>query len=132
MNSGPVHTAYDLLLSAVDLTRACCANDNYLAWLALHSDTLHGSGGIANNLASAALAFEEQAHPLLRAHFDAFDARDNLADTLMSSAPLSSDELRAAVRSAIREASREQVPTLPNQLQNWFASSPPNSGTTRS
>jgi hypothetical protein len=61
-------------------------------------------------LASAALAFEEQAHPLLPAHFDAFDARDNLADILMASAPLSCDELRAAVNTAIREANWEQVP----------------------
>jgi hypothetical protein len=97
MNSGPVHTAYELLMSAVDLARACCANENYVAWLALHSDSLHGSAGIANYLASAALAFEEHAHPLLRTHFDAFDARDNLSDTFMASAPLSSDELRGAV-----------------------------------
>jgi hypothetical protein len=110
MNSGPAHAAYDLLLSAVDLTRACCANDNYLTWLALHSDALHGSAGIANYLASAALAFEEQAHPLLPAHFDAFDARDNLADILMSSKPLSCGELRTAVTTAIREVSQEQVP----------------------
>jgi hypothetical protein len=110
MNSGPAYAAYDLLLSAVDLTRACCANDNYLGWLELHSDALHGPAGIANYLASAALAFEEQAHPLLPAHFDAFDARDNLADILMASPPLSCDELRGAVHTAIREASRERVP----------------------
>jgi hypothetical protein len=29
MNSGPVNTAYDLLLTAIDLTRASYANDNY-------------------------------------------------------------------------------------------------------
>jgi hypothetical protein len=91
-------------VSAADLTRACCANDHYLGWLALHSDALHGSAGIVNYLASATLAFEEQAHPLLPAHFDAFGARDNLAGILMASKPLSCDELRAAVSTAIREA----------------------------
>jgi hypothetical protein len=103
MNSGSAYAAYDLLVSAVDLTRACCANDNYLAWLALHSDALHGSAGIANYFASAALAFEEQAHPKLSTHFDAFYARDNIADNLMTSEPLSSDQLRAAVTNAISE-----------------------------
>jgi hypothetical protein len=110
MNSGPAYAAHDLLVSAVDLTRACCANHHYLAWLTLHAEVLDGSAGIANYLASAALAFEEQAHPLLPAHFDAFEARDHLADILMSSAPLSCDELRTAVTTAIREAHQQQVP----------------------
>jgi hypothetical protein len=110
MNPGPAYAAHDLLVSAADLTRACCANDHYLGWLALYSDALHGPAGIANYLVSAALAFEEQAHPLLPAHFDAFDARDHLADTLMSSALLSCDELRTAVTTAIREAHQQQVP----------------------
>jgi hypothetical protein len=42
--------------------------------------------------------------------FDEFDARDNLADILMASAPLSSDELRAAVTAAIREAAADSFP----------------------
>ena len=29
MNSGSVNAYCDLLLTAIDLTRACCANDNY-------------------------------------------------------------------------------------------------------
>lgn len=104
MNSGSVNATHDLLLTAIDLTRACCASDNYLDWLSLHSDSLHGSAGIANYFANAALAFEEQAHPHLGPDFDVFDARDNLADILMASAPLSCEELRAAVTAAIREA----------------------------
>ena len=104
MNSGPVNATCDLLLTAIDLTRACCANDNYLLWLSHHSDALHGSAGIANYLANAAAVFEEQAHPQIGADFNAFDARDNVADILMASAPLSTDELRLAVTKAIREA----------------------------
>jgi hypothetical protein len=74
---------------------------------------LHGSAGIANYLAKAALSFEEQAHPHLPTDFDVFDARDNLADILMLSAPLSCDELRAAVTIAIREARLDSSPSLP-------------------
>jgi hypothetical protein len=110
MNSGPVNAAYDLLLTAIDLTRACCANDNYLTWLSLYSDALSGSAGIANYFANAALAFEEQAHPQICREFDVFDARDNLADILMASAPLSSDELRGVVTAAIREAATDSFP----------------------
>ena len=113
MNSGSVNATHDLLLTAIDLTRACCANDNYLRWLSHHSDALRGSAGIANYLANAALSFEEQAHPHLRPDFGAFDARDNLADILMASAPLSSDELRTAVTTAIREARLDSSPSLP-------------------
>jgi hypothetical protein len=110
MNSGPVNAAYDLLLTAIDLTRACCANDNYLAWLSRYSDALAGSAGIANYFANAALAFEEQAHPQIYLDFDVFDARDNLADILMASAPLSSDEFRGAVTAAIHEAAADSFP----------------------
>jgi hypothetical protein len=110
MNSGPVNAAYDLLLTAIDLTRASCANDNYLAWLSRYSDALAGSAGIANYFANAALAFEEQAHPQICTDFDAFDARDNLADILMASAPLSCDELRGVVTAAIHEATADSSP----------------------
>jgi hypothetical protein len=110
MNSGPVNAAYDLLVTAIDLTRATCANDNYLAWLSRYSDALAGSAGIANYFANAALSFEEQAHPTLFSDFEAFDARDNLADILMASALLTSEDLRAAVTNAIREARSEEVP----------------------
>lgn len=44
------------------------------------------------------------------ADFEAFDARDNLADILMASAPLNGDALRAGVAHAIREARLEEVP----------------------
>jgi hypothetical protein len=112
MNSGSVNAACDLLLTAIDLTRACCANDNYVPWLSHYSDALHGAAGIANYLANAALAFEEQAHPQIHPGFDVFDARDDLADVLMVSAPLSSDELHAAVTVAIREARPNSWPSL--------------------
>jgi hypothetical protein len=49
------------------------------------------------------LAFEEQAHPQLEA-FDPWVARENLSDILMTSAPLTSQELQAAVKTAIQEA----------------------------
>ena len=85
-------TAQDLIITTIDLTRACCANGNYLPWLSRHSTALNGSAGIANYLANAALAFEEQAHPQLLTQFDPFDARDNLADILMASVPLTCEE----------------------------------------
>jgi hypothetical protein len=109
MNAG-IHSNCDLLVTAIDLTRACCAHDNYLNWLSIHRSTLAGSAEIANYFASAAIAFEEQAHPTVFSDFEAFDARDNLADILMVSAPLSSDELREAIADAIREARFEKVP----------------------
>ncbi len=85
--SAIVNSTHDLLITTIDLTRACCANGNYLLWLSRHGRALNGSAGIANYLANAALAFEEQAHPHLSVKFDAFDARDNLADILMASPP---------------------------------------------
>lgn len=105
-----INTTRDLLITAIDLTRACCSNENDLTWLSMHRDTLAGSAEIANYFASAAIAFEEQAHPTVFADFEAFDARDNLADILMVSMPMYSDELRVAVAHAIREAHSEEVP----------------------
>jgi hypothetical protein len=99
-----VNNTHVLLITMIDLTRACCANGNYLAWLSRHGKALNGSAGIANYLANGALAFEEQAHPQLPANFEAFDAPDNLADILMASVPLTCEELRAAVAAAIRDA----------------------------
>jgi hypothetical protein len=92
-----------------DLTRACCPHENYLAWLSPNRGTLAGSAEIANYFANAAIAFEEQAHPALFADFEAFDARDNLADILMASAPLTCDEFRNAVATAISEAHSEKT-----------------------
>ena len=96
-----------LLLSAIDLTRACCASDDYLSWLAQYEPVLHGSAGIANYLASAAIAFEEQAHSDVASNVDVFDARDELACLLMSSAPLDANELRQAAALAMAEAPTE-------------------------
>jgi hypothetical protein len=45
----------------------------------------------ANNFTNAAVAFEEQAHPTVFTDFEAFDARDNLAGILLTSAPLSGE-----------------------------------------
>ncbi len=109
MNAG-IHSNRDLLVTAIDLIRACCAHDNYLNWLSIHRGTLAGSAEIAHYFASAAIAFEEQAHPTVFSDFEAFDARDNLADLLMASVPLTSDELREAIADAIREARFEKVP----------------------
>jgi hypothetical protein len=109
MGAGILNTTRDLLITAIDLTRACCAHENYLAWLSIHRCFLPGSADIVNYFANAAIAFEEQAHPTLFADFEAFDARDNLADILMASAPLTSEELRTAVSHAIHEARSEQV-----------------------
>lgn len=103
----PAQAAHDLATTAIDLTRACSEHELYLAWLQLHTHTLNGSAGIANYLLSASLAFEEQAHPMAGPLFDSFVARENLADFLMASAPLSSDELREAVAQAIHDSAEE-------------------------
>ena len=105
-----INTTRDLVITAIDLTRAYCAHENYFTWLSMQRGTLSGSAEIANYFASAAIAFEEQAHPTVFADFEAFDARDNLADILMTSAPLTSDELRTVVTHAIREVRSEEVP----------------------
>jgi hypothetical protein len=110
MGPGIINTTRDLFITSIDLTRACCAHENYLAWLSAHRVSLAGSADIANYLANAAIAFEEQAHPTVFVDFEAFDARDNLADILMASAPLTCEELCTAVANAIREARSEQVP----------------------
>lgn len=99
--------ATDLLVTAVDLTRACAADELYLTWLTRYADALHGSAGIANYLVNAAIAFEEQAHPQLTDSFDPYIARENLSDILMASAPFSCAELQAAVTTAIHEADEE-------------------------
>ncbi len=99
---------HDLLVTLADLTRACCANENYFAWLTLNDKAFNGSVGIASYLASAALAFEEQSHPTGDT-VDVLSARDSLADILMVSAPLSPDEMRAAVAQCIRECRDQEV-----------------------
>ena len=110
MNGGIVNTTRHLLITAIDLTRSCCAHESYPGWLSANRGTLAAPAEIANYLATAAIAFEEQAHPTIFADFEAFDARDNLADILMASTPLTADELRTAVANAIREARSEEIP----------------------
>jgi len=101
-----------LLVTAIDLTRACAAHELYLTWLSHYADALHGSAGIANYLVTAAIAFEEQAHPQLPISFDPFIARENLSDLLMGSAPLSREELRDTITTAIHDACDDQAPLL--------------------
>lgn len=94
-----VTTAQDLVVSAIDLTRACAENELYLAWLVAHSK---GSQFVADYLCRATLAFHMQS----RAEslpFDAFVARETYADLLIASAPLSNQELARAAGTAIRE-----------------------------
>ena len=92
--------SYTILVSAIDLTRACCANDRYLKWLEKYEPKLSGSLGIARYLAAAAVALEEEAEV---DRCDAFDARDTLADLLMSSPPFPEEHLPLLVRRAIEE-----------------------------
>lgn len=97
----------DLLITAVDLTRACAASELYVTWLNLYADALHGSAGITNYLVNATIAFEEQAKQQLPDSLDPYIARENLSDILMASAPFSCAELQAAVTTAIHEADEE-------------------------
>lgn len=53
----------NLLLAAIDLTRACSAHEQSLEWLARYEPVLHGSLGIARYFGLAAEALE-QAAPL--------------------------------------------------------------------
>jgi hypothetical protein len=92
-----------LVISVADLTRSCCANENYFRWLSLHADRLKDSTEIANYLGIAAEVFEHQARAQ-RKHVDELAARDQLAGILMSSAPLSVEELQAAVTQCVRES----------------------------
>ena len=94
-----VTTAQDLVVSAIDLTRACTENEHYLAWLTAYSK---GSPFVADYLCRATLAFHMQS-TAETLPFDAFVARETFADLLMMSAPLSSSELARAADKAIRE-----------------------------
>lgn len=90
-----------LLLTAIDLTRACSAHEQYLEWLARYEPVLHGSLGIAHYLGLAAEALE-QATPSDGDGND-LEAHELLADVLMNSAPLTPEELRAAAAEAVQE-----------------------------
>ncbi len=72
-------------ITVADLTRSCCANENYFAWLSNQADELRNSVEIAQYLGQAAEVFEQQAHSR-REEFDELAARDKLADILMASA----------------------------------------------
>lgn len=105
--------APSLLFSTVDLTRCCCSQENYDAWIALHGLPM-GSAGVAHYLARAAQVLEEQSYAALfrQESFDEWAAREHLADILMASAPLSRDELQAAALTSLREARTHQAPGL--------------------
>jgi hypothetical protein len=91
--------AHALLVTAIDLTRACAETELYLAWLTTYNQD---SAFIASYLSDAAIAFQVEAET--RPPFDAFLARENLADSLMAAPPLSRQELRRAARTSINEA----------------------------
>jgi len=94
-----ITTAQDLVVSAIDLTRACTENELYLAWLTTYSK---GSQFVADYLCRATLAFQMQS-AAETLPFDAFVARETFADLLMLSAPLSNSELARTAEKAIRE-----------------------------
>jgi hypothetical protein len=94
-----VTTAQDLVVSAIDLTRACTENELYLALLTSYSK---GSQFVADYLCRATLAFQMQS-AAETLPFDAFVARETFADLLMMSAPLSNSELTRTAEKAIRE-----------------------------
>ena len=94
-----------LLITLADLTRCCCANENYFAWLSSHTGKLRAK--VANYLALAAEVFEHQARAQ-RGQFDELNARDQLADILMESEPLTVEALQATVAQCIRENRFEQ------------------------
>jgi hypothetical protein len=93
---------YHLLLSAIDLTRACCANAYYFEWLEKYEPLLDGSLGIARYFAAAAGGLDD-ARRAFRDRFDELDARDTLADLLMSSAPFPEEHLPNIAGRAIQE-----------------------------
>jgi hypothetical protein len=99
-----------LLITAVDLTRSCCANENYFCWLSNHAEELQDSVAIANYLALATDIFQFQANAHIK-HFDPLAARDSFADVLMASSLLTVPELQAAVTQCIQECRFEEAHT---------------------
>ena len=91
----------NLLVTAVDLTRACSAHEQYLEWLALYEPVLHGSLGIANYFGLAAEAYERATQ--LRRDFDNWEASELLADLLMASVPMTPEDLAAAAAQDVEE-----------------------------
>src|SRR4051812_31729719 len=72
-----------LLLGTVDLTRCCCTQENYDAWITLHGLPI-GSAGIASYLARAAQVLEAESDAALfrQEPLDEWSAREHLADIL--------------------------------------------------
>ena len=91
-----------IVVSAIDLTRACCANEHYLHWLEKYEPQLNGSLGIARYFAAAAGGLDE-ARRAFCDRFDDFGARDTLADLLMSSPPFGEEHLTNVAGRAIQE-----------------------------
>ncbi|HSU60114.1 MAG TPA: hypothetical protein VLI55_12430 [Bryobacteraceae bacterium] len=118
--ASPVYAAYDLLITAIDLTRACCAHELHDAWISVYSSALNGSRGIADYLFLAAIACHEQTHGGVSNGVDPFVIHESLADILVASKPLCSEELRQAVDAAVAEAQQEEkfLPTPSNAFQN--------------
>jgi hypothetical protein len=86
--ASPVYAAYNLLITAIDLNRACCAHELHDAWISLYSSALNGSRGIADYLSLAAVACHEQSYRGASNGVDLFVIHESLADTLMASKPL--------------------------------------------
>ena len=107
----PEAAALSLLWSTVDLTRCCCSQEHYDAWMARYGLPL-GSAKVAQYLAQAAQVFEAQSYAALfrEEHFDEWAARETFADRLIASAPLGEEALRTAAVASIREAHQERVP----------------------
>ena len=97
------NTENTLVITVADLTRSCCANENYFAWLSNQSEELRDSVEIAHYLGQAAEVFERQAQSR-RAEFDELAARDQLADILMISGRLTISVLQVAVTHCIRDS----------------------------
>jgi hypothetical protein len=84
------------------ISRACCANEHYLQWLERYEPLLDGSLGIARYFAAAAGGLDEERRASCD-RFDEFDARDTLADLLMSSPPFAEEHLPNVAGRAIQE-----------------------------
>lgn len=107
-HSSFAHFAYNLFVTAIDLTRACCAHELYDTWIGLHSRDLNGSRGIADDLFLAAVACDLKLPAGVADGADPFVVHENLADILMESKPLSREELQQAVLTAMDEAQGEE------------------------
>jgi hypothetical protein len=108
VSTGIVNATRDLGMTGGDLTRACCAHENYLAWPSANRGTLAGSAEITNYFANARLRSKNR-RILPSSRTSRLSMRDNLADILNASAPLTCDEFRNAVATVISEAHSERL-----------------------